>query len=49
MMNQQDIEKFVDNLLTEPEYFPKLGRAVTVFKRRHHSDAGGGSRAEPCA
>jgi hypothetical protein len=29
--NQQDIEKFVNDLLTDPEYFPKLGRAVTDF------------------
>lgn len=29
--NEQDIEKFVTALLTEPEYFPKLGRAVTDF------------------
>lgn len=29
--NEQDIEKFVDDLLTEPAYFPKLGRAVTDF------------------
>ena len=29
--NEQDIEKFVEDLLTEPAYFPKLGRAVTDF------------------
>lgn len=28
---EPDIEKFVTALLTEPEYFPKLGRAVTDF------------------
>jgi hypothetical protein len=29
--NEQDIEKFVTALLTERDYFPKLGRAVTDF------------------
>lgn len=29
--NEQNIEKFVTSLLTDPEYFPKLGRAVTDF------------------
>lgn len=29
--SQRDIERFVTDLLTEPEYFPKLGRAVTDF------------------
>lgn len=29
--NEQDIEKFVNDLLTEPAYFPQLGRAVTDF------------------
>lgn len=29
--NEQDIERFVNELLTDPGYFPKLGRAVTEF------------------
>jgi hypothetical protein len=29
--NEQDIEKFVNDLLTETDYFPKLGGAVTDF------------------
>ncbi len=29
--NEQDIERFVNDLLTDPGYFPKLGRAVTEF------------------
>lgn len=29
--NEQDIEKFVNDLLTEPVYFPTLGQAVTDF------------------
>jgi hypothetical protein len=29
--NEQDIERFATALLTDPEYFPKLGRAVTDF------------------
>jgi hypothetical protein len=29
--NEQDIEKFANDLLTEPVYFSKLGRAVTDF------------------
>lgn len=29
--NEQHIEKFVNDLLTEPDYFSRLGRAVTDF------------------
>jgi hypothetical protein len=29
--NEQDIERFVNDLLTEPAYFPQLGRAATDF------------------
>jgi len=29
MSSETDIEKFVNNLLTDQDYFPKLGRAVT--------------------
>lgn len=31
LRDQTSIEKFVTDLLTEPEYFPKLGRAITDF------------------
>ena len=31
LRDTQAIEKFVSDLLTDPEYFPKLGRAVTDF------------------
>lgn len=29
--SEKDIERFVSDLLTDPTYFPKLGRAVTEF------------------
>lgn len=32
LRKQDDIERFVTELLTDPTYFPKLGRAVTEFK-----------------
>ncbi len=31
LRDMQAIEKFVGDLLTDPEYFPKLGRAITGF------------------
>jgi hypothetical protein len=31
LRNEKDVEKFVTDLLTDPGYFPKLGRPVTEF------------------